>query len=87
VDVVADLPADAQSAEPVQQRKALLDHPAVHAQPGTVRNAAPRDDRGDPQSPHPLAVLVVVVAPVGVERDRSASGPSAPAAYGRDGLD
>jgi hypothetical protein len=86
VDVVADLPADAQSAEPVQQCKALLHHPAVHAQSGTVLDAAPRDDRSYPQGPHLLAVLVVVVAAVGVERDRSLSGPSASAAYGRDGL-
>jgi hypothetical protein len=58
----------------------------VHAKPGTVLDAAPRDDRGDPESLHLLAVLVVVVAAVGVERDRSSSGPSAPSAYGRDGL-
>jgi hypothetical protein len=36
VDVVADLPADAQPPEPVQQGEALLDDPAVHAQPGAV---------------------------------------------------
>lgn len=87
MDVVADLPADAQSAEPVEQCKALLDHPAVHAQSGTVLDATLRDDRGDSQGPYLLAVLVVVVTAVGVERDRSLSGPSAPAAYGRDGLD
>jgi hypothetical protein len=59
----------------------------VHSQTGTVLDAAPRDDRGDAESPHLLAVLVVVVAAVGVERARSPSGPSAPAAYGRDGLE
>jgi hypothetical protein len=48
VDVVADLPADAQPAEPVQQREGLLDHPPVHAQPGTVLDATPGDDRLDP---------------------------------------
>ena len=30
MDVVADLPADPQAAEPVQQGEGLLDHPAVH---------------------------------------------------------
>jgi hypothetical protein len=59
----------------------------MHAQPGTVLDAAPRDDWGDPQGPYLLAVLVVVVAAVGVERDRSLSGPPSSAAYGRDGLE
>ena len=45
VDVVADLPADAQPAEPVQQRDGLLDDPAVHAQAGAVFGAAAGDDR------------------------------------------
>jgi hypothetical protein len=39
VDVVADLPADAEPAEPVQQGEALLDHPAVHAQAGAMLGA------------------------------------------------
>lgn len=45
MDVVADLPADAESAEPVQQRDTLLDHPPMYAQPRTVLNTAPGDDR------------------------------------------
>src|SRR2546430_7390667 len=36
MDVVADLPTDAQSPEPMQQGKRLLDDPAVLAQPGAV---------------------------------------------------
>ena len=32
VDVVADLPADAQAAEPVQQREGMLDDPTVGTQ-------------------------------------------------------
>jgi len=39
MDVVADLPADAQSAEPMQQRERPLDDPAVPAQPGAVPGA------------------------------------------------
>jgi hypothetical protein len=34
MDVVADLPADAQSAEPVQQCEGLFCDPPVDAQPG-----------------------------------------------------
>ena len=37
MDVVADLPADAQPAKPVQQRQGLLDDPPVGAQAGAVR--------------------------------------------------
>jgi hypothetical protein len=33
VDVVADLTADAQSAEALQQREALFDDPPMYAQP------------------------------------------------------
>jgi hypothetical protein len=45
--LVADLPADAQSPEPVQQRKGLLDDSAVLAQARAVSGAAPSDDRPD----------------------------------------
>ena len=62
MDVLADLPADAQPAEPVQQGEALLHDPAVHTQPGAMLGAAARNDRGDPGGPDLLAVLVVVVA-------------------------
>lgn len=48
VDVVADLPADAQAAEPVQQRDRLLDHPPMHAEAGAVRGAPAGDDRFTP---------------------------------------
>ncbi len=47
MDVVADLPADAQSTEPVQQRERLLGDPTVLAQPRPVPGAAPGDDRRD----------------------------------------
>jgi hypothetical protein len=87
VDVVADLPADAQPAEPVQQREGLLDHPPVGAQPRTVLDTTPGDDRLDPGGSDLRAVLVVVIAAVGVERVRAAAWPSASAPYGRDRLD
>ena len=47
MDVVADLPADPQPPEPVQQRDGLLDHPAVHAQARTVFPTTAGDYRGD----------------------------------------
>lgn len=49
--------------------------------------AAAGDDWGDSQGPDLFAVLVVVVAAVGVERHRSLSGPPSPAVYGRDGME
>jgi hypothetical protein len=56
VDVVSDLPADAQSPEPVQQRECLLDHPPVHAQSGAVLLTAASDDRRNPDFADLLAV-------------------------------
>jgi hypothetical protein len=47
VDVVADLPADAEPAEPVQQRDRLLDHVAVDAQTGSMRDAPAGDVGSD----------------------------------------
>src|SRR2546429_220151 len=87
VDVVADLPADAQPPEPVQQRDRLLDHPAVGAQAGAVLRAAAGDHRGDALAADLPAVLVVIVAAVGVEGIRALPGPSAAAADWRDGLE
>jgi len=87
MDVVTDLPADAQPPEPVQQGETLLNHPAVHAQPGAVLGAAARDDWGDPGGPDLLAVFVVVIAAVRVDLVRALAGPAAAAAYRRDGLD
>ena len=85
MDVVADLPAGAQAAEPVQQRDGLLDHPAVHAQARTMLGAAAGDDRGDALGPDLGAVFAVVIAAVGVEAVRALAGPPAAAAHRRDG--
>ena len=74
MDVVADLPADAQPPEPVQQGEALLHHPAVHAQPGAVLGAAARNDGGDSGGPDLPAVLVVVIATVRVDPIRALAG-------------
>jgi hypothetical protein len=61
VDVVADFPADAQAAEPVQERDRPLDHPPVNAQASAVWGAAPGDDGLDTGAPDQAAVLVVVI--------------------------
>lgn len=82
MDVVADFPADAESAEPVQQGEALLDDPAVHPQAGTLGFAATSEDRRDPSLADLLAVFVVVVGAVGIDRLRTPPEPptAAPAA-------
>ncbi len=87
MDVVADLPANPQPAEPVQQGEGLLDDPAVHAQARAVLGAAAGDDRGDALLPHPPAVLVVVIAAVGVDLIRPLAWPATAAPHRRDGLD
>jgi hypothetical protein len=80
VDVVADLPADAQAAEPVQQGDGLLDHPAVSSAAGAVRGAAAGDDRLDALGPDQRAVLVMVIGAVGEHLHRPLAGPAAPPA-------
>jgi hypothetical protein len=87
VDVVADLPTDAQSPEPVQQRERLLDDPPILAQPGAVRDTTPGDDRRDTDFLDLRAVLVMVIRTVGEHRVRSSPRPTATAPYRRNGLD
>ena len=87
MDVVADLPPDARSPEPVQQRECLLDDPAVLAQSGAVRDASAGDDRRDADRLDLLAVLVVVIGTVGEHCLRPAPRPTPPAAYRRNGID
>jgi hypothetical protein len=87
VDVGADLPADAQTAEPVQQGEALLNDPAVDAQPGAMLRAPAGDHRLDPGSPDLLAVFVVVIAAVSVYRIRPLPRRAAAAAHRWDGPD
>jgi DDE superfamily endonuclease len=65
----------------------LFHDPAVHAQPRAVLLAASGDERRDPGVSHLLAVLVVVVAAIGVERVGSPSWTSATSTHRGDGLD
>jgi hypothetical protein len=87
VDVIPDLPPDAQSPEPVQQRERLLHGPAAHAQAGPVLLASPGDDRCDPDLAYLLAVLVVVIPTISVDRLRSPSRTPPTAPHGWDRLD
>src|SRR3954464_12439215 len=87
MDVGAALVASAESLEGVQPGEAALDHPALLAQPGAVRDAAAGDPRSDPAPAQLPAVDVVVIATVGEQLPRSAAGPAAPAADRRHGVD
>jgi hypothetical protein len=68
VDVVADLPADAQAAKPAQQSDRALRDPAVDAEAGAVFGAAPGNVPNDLHGPDPVAMGLVVVAAVGIQR-------------------
>jgi hypothetical protein len=58
----------------VQPGEGALDHPADLAQPGAVGDAASGDHGFDAELPQQAAVLVEVVAPVGVQPPGSATG-------------
>ncbi|GHA75063.1 hypothetical protein GCM10010345_91710 [Streptomyces canarius] len=66
--------------------KGPLDQPPVDAEAGVVPGAAPCDGGHDAAGADLLAVAVVFVAAVCVERHRFAAGPADPAADGRDGI-
>lgn len=87
VEVVADLPADPQAAEPVQEREGGFDDPAVDAQAGAVLGPAAGDDRADAQAAQVAAVGVVVVAAVGVQRIGAPAGTPALALDRRNSVD
>jgi len=86
MDVVADLPADPQAAEPVQVGERALDNPASVAEPGAVFGAAASDQRFHTEYADQAAVLVVVVAAVTEHDVGSAPRPTALAPHWRHGL-
>ena len=77
MDVGSAFVAGAESLEGVQPGEAAFDDPAVPAQTGAVGHAAAGDARGDAAGAQLAAVLVVVVAAVGVDLARAAAGSSA----------
>ena len=70
VDVVAHLPADPQAAEPVQQGDGLFHHLAVGAQARTMCRTTAGDHGRMPLPRTCRAVLVMVIAPAGIDRLR-----------------
>jgi len=64
VHVVADLPADPQTAEVVQEREGTLDDPSLSAQTGAVLSVAACDQWPDAEFAYQSPVLVVVVCAV-----------------------
>src|SRR3954464_1948551 len=87
MDVGAALVASAESLEGVQPGEAALDHPALLAQPGAVRDAAAGDPRRDAALAQLAAVDVVVVAAIGEQLPRAAARPATSPADRRHGVD
>lgn len=86
MDVVADLPADPQAAEPAQVGENALDNPALGSESGAVFGAASCDQQLHAERADEATVFVVVVAAV-TEHDVGAAPRSAALAwYGRHRL-
>lgn len=79
MDFGTPLVAGTEAFELVQPGECALNNPAHLAQSGTACDAASGDQRLDAALPQQAAVLVEVVAPVGVQASGPASGPSAQA--------
>lgn len=85
MEVGASLVADAEPFELVQPGEGALDDPAHLAQPGSVGGSTPGDHRLDAALPQQAAVLVEVIAPVGVQAPWLATwtSPQAPDRWDR----
>ena len=77
MEVGSLLVADTESFELMEPGEGPLDDPAGAAKAGAVGNAASGDQGSDAAFPQQVAVLVVVVAPVGEEPFGSVAGTSA----------
>jgi hypothetical protein len=71
----------------VQPGEGALDHPAHLAQSGTVSDAASRNQWLDAPLPQQAAVLVEVVATVGIQVPGLAAGTSPQTPDRRDGVE
>lgn len=87
MEVGADLVAGAESFEAVQPGEAALDDPPLLPESGPVGDASARDLRDDPSSPELAAVLIEVVAAVGVEPLRLLPRPAEDASDLRQRID
>jgi len=76
VEIGASLVAGAEPFELVQPGEGALDHPAHLAQSGTVGDATSGDQGLDAALVQQAAVLVEVVAPVGIQTPGPAAGTS-----------
>lgn len=76
MEIRPSLVADAKSFELVQPGEGALDHPADLAESRAVGDAASGDQGFDAAFPQQAAVLVEVVAPVGIQPPRLAAGAS-----------
>jgi hypothetical protein len=86
VHVVADLPADPQTAEVMQEREGALDDPSLRAQAGAVFGVAACDQWPDAEFAYQSPVLVVVVSAVREDHVRASAGPAALAPHRRHGF-
>lgn len=76
MEIGASLVADAEPFELVQPGEGALDHPAHLAQSWAVGDAASGYHRFDAALPQQAAVLVEVVAPVGIQTPGFSAGAS-----------
>ncbi len=76
MEVAAAFVADAEPFELVEPGEGALDDPSGFAQAGAVGDAASRDQGLDAAFPQQAAVLVEVVASVGIQPTRLVAGPS-----------
>jgi hypothetical protein len=86
VEIGASFVAGAESFELVQPGEGALDDPAHLAQSAILGDAASGDQRFDAALPQQTAVLVEVVAPVGVQAPGLAAGTSAQSPDRRNGV-
>jgi hypothetical protein len=87
VDLVAAVVADEQPFEVVQPGERALDNPACASESRSVLGLTTSDLGGDAASAEFAPVLVVVVAAVGRDSDRSPARPTDSAAHRRDSLE
>lgn len=87
MEIDASLVAGAEPFELVQPGKGALDDPAHFAQSGTVDGAASCDQRLDAALPQLAAVLVAVVATVGVQTPGLTARTSPQTPDRRDGVE